>query len=71
MDNRISGARRIKETILDRVRDSPRVPDRDRKIIRRVLDGETYDAVGADFGLSREGIRIVCFRAFRRLGFKL
>ena len=73
MNHRITAARLIAPEILQKMDGNIRtkISERDRDIIKRVLSGESYGVVGAEFGLSREGIRTVCFRTFRRLKFKL
>jgi DNA-directed RNA polymerase sigma subunit (sigma70/sigma32) len=63
-NTRIAAARRIKDDILTAMEENDRITDRDKVIIRRVLGGETYDAVARDFGISRERVRCICFFAF-------
>jgi len=70
MSNRITKARQKKFEILTAMDASGRITERDRIIIKRVLDGESYVSVGADFSISRERVRSICFCAFRqKLGF--
>ena len=72
MSHRITKFRLIKSEILTAMDANTKITERDKIIIRRVLDGEGYGIVGEDFGISRERVRGVCFCAFRRkLGFKL
>ena len=66
MSHRITKARQMKAEILAAMDAHEWISDRDRIIIRRVLDGEGYESVGADFHISRERVRGVCFSAFRR-----
>lgn len=70
MSDRITKARLMKSEILTAMDANTKITERDRIIIRRVLDGEGYEKVGKDFNISRERVRGVCFCAFRRrLGF--
>ena len=70
MSHRITKARQMKAEILKAMDLNDRITGRDKIIIRRVLDGEGYESVGADFHISKERVRGVCFCAFRRkLGF--
>lgn len=71
MGKRIDAARRIKADILAALDVYPKASERYKDIIRRVLSGETYSNVGADYGLGREGVRRACFVTFRKMGFKL
>jgi DNA-binding CsgD family transcriptional regulator len=71
MTTRIENARLISSEILKEMDAEIWVKERDRTIIRRVLSGETYERVGVDFGLSPDGVRLACFRMFRKLKFKL
>jgi DNA-directed RNA polymerase sigma subunit (sigma70/sigma32) len=72
MTYRIVAARQIKFEILAAMEVNERITDRDKIIIRRVLDGETYKSVAADFDICGERVREICFCAFRkRLGLKL
>ena len=70
MSHRIKKARLLKSEILTAMDANSRITERDKIIIRRVLDGEGYGQVGEDFGISGERVRGVCFCAFRqKLGF--
>jgi len=70
--NSITKARLMKSEILAAMDGNDRITARDKIIIRRVLDGETYKSVGADFGISRERVRSLCFINFaRKLGFRV
>jgi DNA-binding CsgD family transcriptional regulator len=62
--SRIAAARRIKDDILTAMEENDRITDRDKAIIRRVLDGESYDTVAKDFGIGGERVRGICFFAF-------
>jgi FixJ family two-component response regulator len=68
---RIAQARMIKSEILTAMDANTRITERDRIIIRRVLGGEFYKSVAADFGIGLERVRVICFCAFRKLGFNL
>jgi len=69
---RIAQARMVKSEILTAMDANTRITERDRIIIRRVLSGESYKSVAADFDICGERVREICFCAFRkRLGFKL
>lgn len=68
--NRITKARQMKSEILKAMEASNKITDRDRIIIKRVLNGESYRSVAKDFGIGTERVRGICFCAFRRrLGF--
>lgn len=68
--NRITKARQMKSEILKAMEESNRITDRDRIIVKRVLEGEAYRSVAKDFGIGAERVRGICFCTFRRrLGF--
>lgn len=71
MSNRITKARQKKFEILTAMDASGRITERDRIIIKRVLDGESYVSVAKDFPIGPERVRGICFCAFRKLGFKV
>lgn len=66
MGSRIAKARQMKNEIIPEIDANNRISERDKIIIRRVLDGETYKAVGKDFDICLERVRGVCFCAFRQ-----
>lgn len=72
MTHRIVAARRIKSEILTAMEANKRITERDKIVIRRVLDGETYKAVAADFDICGERVREICFCTFgQKLGFNV
>lgn len=72
MTYRIVVARQMKAEILAAMEVNDRITDRDKIIIRRVLNGETYKSVAADHKIGGERVREICFCAFRkRLGFNV
>ena len=56
----------IKSEILTAMDANEQIRDRNKIIIRRVLDGETYKSVGADFDICGERVRGICFCTFRQ-----
>lgn len=71
MEKRISEARLIKADILKAMAGQDWITARNRILVTRILDGQTYLQAGAEFGLSHEGVRQACFKIFRKLGFKV
>lgn len=66
MTYRIVAARQMKSEILTAIEANEQIRDRNKIIIRRVLDGETYKSVGADFNICGERVRVICFFTFRQ-----
>jgi FixJ family two-component response regulator len=70
--HRIAKARLMKSEILTAMDANDRITERDKIVIRRVLDGESYRSVAKDFDIGLERVRFICFWAFReRLGFNV
>ena len=66
MTHRIVAARRMKSEILIAIEAHEGIKEKHKIIIRRVLDGETYKSVGADYGICSERVRGICFCTFRQ-----
>jgi hypothetical protein len=72
MTHRITPARQAKVEILTAIEAHKKIKEKHKIIIRRVLNGETYKSVGADYGICSERVRGICFCTFRqKLGLKL
>lgn len=65
MSHRITKARQVKVEILAAMDAHRWISDRDRIIIKRVLDGESYRSVAKDFDVGTERIRGICIYTFR------
>ena len=61
MSHRITKFRLIKSEILTAMDANDRITERDRIIIKRVLDGESYRSVAKDFDIGGERVREICY----------
>ena len=70
MTHRITKFRLMKSEIFYAMDANTRITERDRIIIKRVLDGESYRSVAKDFDIGPERVREICFVSIiAKLGF--